>query len=281
MTLRQALDQSLNVPSVQVLYLAGIENTMATARKMGITSLGDGKNFGLSLVLGGAEVKLVDLVTAYGVFANDGISEGQNYILKVTSGDGTVLEEYKKDEERVLDQQVVRMMSDILSDNNARAPIFGFNNALHLADRPVAAKTGTTQDGRDGWLVGYTPSLAVGIWAGNNNNTPMTQAGAGISAAGPLWHEFMTQALKDTPVEIFIKPDPVVTDKIMLNGSYNGPDGIHSILYYVNKKDPQGPPPSNPEVDPQFKNWETVVLNWAGGFSISTPTPENSPTPTQ
>jgi len=280
-TARQAIGMSLNVPSVQVLYLAGLDDTINLAHQMGITTLNDRSRYGLSLVLGGGEVKLVDMVSAYSVFANDGIKEAQNFILKVVANDGTVLEEYRKDEERVLDPQIARTISDMLSDNKARAPEFGYNSALYFPDRPVAAKTGTTQENRDGWLIGYTPSLAAGVWTGNNDNSSMTAAGAGVSAAGPMWHEFMSRALDGTPVENFIKPDPVQTDKIMLNGQYLGPDGIHSILYYVDKTDPQGPPPTNPSDDPQFKNWEAVVERWAmnTGQINMTPLPTPAPTP--
>ena len=261
-TMRQALGQSLNVPSVQVLYLAGIDNTIDLAHKMGITTLNDRSRYGLSLVLGGGEVRLVDMVAAYGVFANDGIKVPQTFIQKVSTGDGTVLEEYKHDEERVLEPQITRLVSDILSDNNARGPIFGYNSPLYFPGRQVAAKTGTTQENRDGWLVGYTPSLVVGVWTGNNNNESMTKQGAGLSAAGPMWNSFMSSALEGTAPEQFIEPDPITTDKIMLNGDYNGPNGIHSILYYADKKDPAGPPPSNPHEDSQFKNGEEAIQRW-------------------
>jgi membrane peptidoglycan carboxypeptidase len=229
---------------------------------MGITTLNDRSRYGLSLVLGGGEVRLVDMVAAYGVLANDGIRVPQTFIQKVSAGDGTILEEYKHDEERVLEPQIARLVSDVLSDNNARGPIFGYNSPLYFPGRQVAAKTGTTQENRDGWLVGYTPTLVVGVWTGNNNNKSMTQQGAGLSAAGPMWNSFMSRALADTAPEQFIEPDPITTDKIMLNGDYNGPNGIHSILYYADKNDPAGTPPSNPNEDSQFKNWEEAVQRW-------------------
>jgi 1A family penicillin-binding protein len=261
-TMRQALGQSLNIPSVQVLYLAGIDNSIDLAHKAGITTLNDRSRYGLSLVLGGGEVRLVDMVAAYGVFANDGVRVSQSFIQKIVTGDGTILEEYKKEEERVLEPQIARLISDILSDNNARGPVFGYNSSLYFPDRQIAAKTGTTQENRDGWLIGYTPSLVAGVWTGNNNNDSMTKQGAGISAAGPMWNEFMSRALGGVPSENFIKPDPVATDKIMLDGNYRGPSGIHSILFYVNKNDPTGPFPSNPNDDPQFANWEETVQRW-------------------
>lgn len=276
-TIREALGQSLNVPSVKVLYLAGIDETIELAHKMGITTLNDRSRYGLSLVLGGGEVKLVDMVSAFSVFANDGVKEKQSFILKVVASDGTVLEEYRKDEERVVETQVARMISDILSDNKARGPVFGYNSSLYFPERQVAAKTGTTQENRDGWLIGYTPSITAGVWTGNNNNKPMTAAGAGVSAAGPMWHEFMARALEETPPESFIQPDPVQIDKIMLNGQYYGINGIHSILYYVDKHNPAGSFPYVPQEDPQFKNWEEPVLRWAGGFGQINISPSPSP----
>jgi membrane peptidoglycan carboxypeptidase len=218
------------------------------------------------------------MVSSYGVFANDGVRIAPSFIQKIVAADGTVLEEYKKEEERVLEPQITRLVSDVLSDNNARGPVFGYNSPLYFSDRPTAAKTGTTQENRDGWLIGYAPSLVAGVWTGNNDNTSMTREGAGLSAAAPIWHEFMARALTDTPPEQFIKPDPITTDKIMLNGSYNGPNGIHAILFYVNKNDPTGSYPSNPSSDSQFNHWESSVQRWLGSI---TPTnqPSSSPNP--
>ena len=290
-TMRQALAQSLNIPSVKILYLASIDKTIDLAEKAGLTTLQENRsNLGLSLVLGGAEVKLLDIVSAYGTFANDGLHQTPAFILKVEDGAGNVLEEYKPKEERVLSQQTSRIITSMLSDNRARSPVFGPNSSLYFPGRPVAAKTGTTQENRDAWVVGYTPSLSVGVWVGNNDNKSMTKQGAGISASGPIWHEFIAKALKDQPVEEFLSPDPVEVDKIMLNGSYyierpapealgqeegtetsqsSTPEAIsaserevHSILYYTDKEDPLGPFPSNPSTDPQFKNWEWSVKNY-------------------
>jgi membrane peptidoglycan carboxypeptidase len=207
------------------------------------------------------------MVAAYGVFANDGIKVPQNFIKKITTGNGIVLEEYKKEEQRVLEPQVARLISDILSDNNARGPVFGYNSPLYFPDRQVAAKTGTTQENRDGWLIGYTPSLVVGVWTGNNNNTPMTKQGAGLSAAGPMWNEFMRRALENYPSEKFIAPDPITTDRIMLNGNYQSSEGIHTILYYLDKDNPLGSFTSGSQNDPQFKNWENAVKIWFNTFN--------------
>ncbi|KKT82299.1 MAG: hypothetical protein A2925_00170 [Candidatus Yanofskybacteria bacterium RIFCSPLOWO2_01_FULL_44_22] len=264
-TLRQSLSRSLNVPSVKVLYLAGVDNTIDLARKMGITTLEDRSRYGLSLVLGGAEVKLVDLVSAYGVFANEGVRNPWYIVKKIELPNGDILEESKPSPLRVVDPKITRLVSDILSDNSARSPVFGFSSSLYFPDFDVAAKTGTTQENRDAWVAGYSPNFAAGVWVGNNDNQSMTREGAGISAAGPMWHEFMVKALSALPRETFNPPDPVFTNKIMLNGQYlykneqaSGQE-MHNILFYVNKNDPLGPFPENPSADPQFNNWEWAI----------------------
>ena len=234
LTAREALAQSLNIPSVAMLYLAGIEETIKTAKNMGITSLNE-NYYGLSLVLGGGEVKLLDQTAAYGVFATEGIKHEKTPILKIEDATGRILEEYEDKPTKVLSAQSARLISDILSDNAARSPVFGANSVLYFADRPVAVKTGTTQKYRDAWTMGYTPSLAVGVWVGNNNNDPMARAGAGVAAAGPLWRDFIKRAyenkkeascedssffcLPNRP-EAFTKPEIITTGKAMLNGSF-------------------------------------------------------------
>ena len=294
-TFRGALANSLNVPSVKVAYLAGINNVINLAENMGITTLKDRSRYGLSLGLGAGEVKLLDITSAFGVFANDGVKNNPTGILKVEDAGGRILEEYNDSGEKVVSEQIARMINDILSDNAARAPMFGLYSPLSLGERPAAAKTGTTQDpndenkARDAWIIGYTPSLAAGVWTGNNNNVPIEKGGAGVMAAGPIWHDFMTQALKGAPVENFTKPDPIIAEKPILNGQYrisvklkinknNGllatektPAGqieernfieIHNILYWVDRDNPQGPMPDRPKNDSQYKNWEDALQNW-------------------
>jgi len=265
-SLREALAQSLNVPSAKILYLAGIEDTIRLAEDAGLTTLKDRSRFGLSLVLGGGEVKPLELTAAYGAFAQDGMMRSTNPILKIIDSQGDIVEEFREESKRILEPQTARLVTDILSDNAARAPIFGLQSPLFFSDRPVAAKTGTTQDFKDAWVVGFTPSLVVGVWAGNNDNRPMTQQGAGIAAAGPLWHNFMAEALKDKPVEEFVKPDPVQTLAIPLLNGVEG-EAPHSILFYVSKENLNSSPPSNPNFDSQFKNWEAAVQRWAFGQS--------------
>ncbi|TSC91148.1 MAG: 1A family penicillin-binding protein [Parcubacteria group bacterium Gr01-1014_2] len=262
-TLRQALGSSLNIPSVKILYLAGVNESIERANDLGINFLGDSNNFGLSLVLGGGDVRPLDLVSAYGVFANDGIYNQSSFILKVEDAEGKIIEEFDLDPQRKVAEQTARTINDILSDNSARGLLFGLNSLLNISDRPVAVKTGTTQKFRDAWTIGYTPSIVTGVWVGNNDNTEMTAEGGGISAGAPIWREFILEILKDESVEEFQKPDPVFIDKIMLNGSYVDENGeTHTILHYLDKADPRGPVPSNPSNDPQYNNWEWAVKNY-------------------
>ncbi len=210
-TIRTALQNSLNIPAVKTLYMAGIDNTLATAHAMGITTLNDPSQYGLSLVLGAGEVKLLDMTSAYGVFANQGVQQDNTWMLRVEDSNGKVLDEYKnKTGKRVLDQQVAYLISNILSDDPSRARTFGAGSALTLPGRPVAAKTGTTNSYKDAWTLGYTPSLVAGVWSGNNDGTPMT-SGGGAFAAAPIWHDFMVKALAGTPVEQFTKPSGIKT----------------------------------------------------------------------
>lgn len=289
-TIRKALAGSLNIPAVKALYLAGVGNVIELARDLGYSTLVDKDRYGLSLVLGGGEVKLIEHVNAYSAFSREGYLNPISYILKVEDADGNILEEFKKDEKKVLDPKVARMINDILSDNNARAYAFGESNWLTLGARPVAAKTGTTNDYRDAWTIGYTPSLVAGVWVGNNDNSEMKRGAAGGVVAAPIWHDFMQKVLGDTPIEQFKKPEIPKTGKPMLDGEagtevvvkidkasgllatdltpenyieervYSEP---HSILYYVDKDDPLGDAPKDPNTDPQFELWESRVLEWA------------------
>ncbi len=205
-TVRSALSQSLNIPAVQALTMVGIDEVIDTAEDLGLTTLGDRKRFGPSLVLGGAEVRLVELVGAYSAFANHGLSVRPQSILEITTRDGRVLDWRTPLPQQVFRAETAFQISSILSDNQARAPIFGTRGPLSFADRPVAAKTGTTQSYRDAWTVGYTPSVAVGVWVGNDDNQPLRPGSAGAMAAAPLWRAFMDEYLADTEVEVFEIP---------------------------------------------------------------------------
>jgi len=202
-TLREALAQSLNVPSVKVLYsMAGLEDSIKTAQDMGITTLDKPPSFyGLALVLGGGEVKLLDMASAYVVFAANGLKIAPSFISKIEDSEGNIIEENKKTQIRVLEPKITDLINSILSDNEARAPIFGSRSYMYFDNYQVAAKTGTTQNAKDGWIIGYTPSLVTGVWVGNNNNIPMQLVGA--TSAGPIWKAFMDQALPKFPKENF------------------------------------------------------------------------------
>ena len=291
MSLRNALAQSINVPSVKLLYLVGLPDALETAQRMGITTLKKEKDYGLSLVLGGGEVSLLDMTTAYGVFAAGGVKHEPVGILQVRNHVGEIIEEnVPSNGEEVLPKNSALIISDILSDNVARTPTFGSASALYIKDTAVAAKTGTTNDNKDAWVMGYTPNLVVGVWSGNNDNKTMRNGGVAVS--GPLWNAFMQYAIPRFPAVAFEKPaiDPDYENlKPILRGKWLSTETIEvdittgqpatdttppeyktqqtipitrSILYWVNKADPLGPRPSNPSSDPQFHLWDPPVLNW-------------------
>ncbi len=212
-TVRTALAGSLNIPAVQALSLAGVSNSITTARNMGITTLNKpASTYGLSLVLGSGEVKLADHVNAYESFANGGVHYDPTMVLKIYDSRDKVLEDNTKPAtpKKVLDPQVAYLITSMLSDAGARSYIFGssLNVPGHSASgqggQGVAVKTGTTEHFNDAWTVGYTPSIVAGVWAGNNDNKPMTSQAADISA--PIWKGFMSAALNSKPIETFNRP---------------------------------------------------------------------------
>lgn len=206
-SMRQAMAGSLNVPAVKTLALVGVDNAVQTAHDLGITSpLAD---CGLSLVLGGCEVRLLDHVAAYSVIANEGIKNPETPILKILDKTGNVLEQFQPNPQTVLDPQVAYELISIMTDNNARAFIFGANSPLILPDRVVAAKTGTTQNWHDGWTLGFTPSLVAGVWAGNNNGDLLKKGADGVVVAAPIWHDFMKAALATSTPETFTVPSGI------------------------------------------------------------------------
>jgi len=305
-SMREALAQSINVPAVKTLYLAGLENTLGLAKAMGIQNLSSAGRYGLTLVLGGGEVSLLDITSAYGVFANNGTRVPYLAIQKIEDRDGNVIEETISEPREVLSEETSAKISDVLSDNAARTPAFGANSFLYFPNRDVAVKTGTTNDYKDAWIIGYTPSLVVGAWAGNNANTSMEKKVAGFIIA-PFWNEFMQTALKTVPVEKFAKlPKEDSLDlKPILRGKWQGGESyfidrisgklateytpietieeittgeVRSILYSVTKSDPRGPEPVNPERDSQFTLWDAPVRAWARQQGIVTFSPQNLPT---
>ena len=288
--MRSTLAMSLNVPAVKVLYLASIDGTLDLAHRMGITTLNDRKRYGLSLVLGGGEVKLLDMTSAFSVFATEGIRNPVQSVLKIVDSDGKIYQQEELKSERVMDVQIARKISSILSDNVARTPIFGAKSPLILADRTVAAKTGTTSEFRDAWTMGYTPSIAVGVWAGNNDNHPMKFGADGVFVAAPIWHDFMTRVLENKPVENFVAYDSYkqndakiasvgVQAKITYYNNKTGkkiseqkakktdPNKVDKKIEYVSASNKQESAPKDaftlamPLVtDPMYKNWTTISV---------------------
>ncbi len=294
--LRNALAQSLNIPAVKTLYLAGVKDSLKLAADMGITTLNDPDRYGLTLVLGGGEVKLLDMTYAYGVFANEGVRAEPRSILRIEDTRGNIIEENQVQTKRVVDKNATLMISDILSDNVARTPLWGSNSLVNFPGKSVASKTGSTNSLRDAWLMGYAPNISVGAWVGNNDNTPM---GGGLSGliVTPMWREFMDIALAKLPEETFSQPEiNRVGIKPILRGEYIDTSNlfsllqenqqidisavyqnIHSILYYVDKRDPLGPNPQNPANDPQYENWEYAVQTWKNQtYKLSTTTVEST-----
>ncbi len=276
MSLRSALAQSVNVVAVKTLYLVGVDSALEMARRLGITTLLNRDRYGLTLVLGGGEVSLLEMTGAYAVFANDGLKRPPVAILEVRDASGNVLEAYEEKAERVMDSQIARLTGDVLSDNVARAPSFGSDSALYFPGYQVAAKTGTTNDYRDAWIMGYTTEIVAGAWAGNNDNRPMQKKVAGFIVA-PMWNEFMRYAFEKYPPRQFPSPAPEPElDSLppVLRGNWNTnpSEGVHEILHWVNKGAPRTGRPLDPWNDSQYRNWELPVALWAGAAMVSTST---------
>ncbi len=286
-TIRKALQGSLNIPAVKMLALIGVQNGLDFAESLGYTFT-NRDQYGLAMVLGGAEVKLIEHVGAYAVFANEGVKQETTMILKVEDGTGSTLFEWKEEEgERVVDRNVSAMLSNVLSDDASRAYAFGSGGLLTLGGRPVAAKTGTTNDYKDAWTVGYTPSLVAGVWTGNTDGTRMKNAG-GSTVAAPVWNAFMRGALQGTPVEAFPGASIPLTGKPVLDGvmpsqqitidtisgklvtEYTPEEyreekicgEYHSILHYVDPSNPRGAVPANPDRNSLYSAWESAIASY-------------------
>ncbi len=268
MSVRRALAESRNIPAVKALYLAGVQDSIDTASVMGITGLKKANQYGLSLALGGAEVSPLDMAAAYGVFGQNGVRHPVTGILKIERSSGEILEEYKEDPKQVIDNQIARLMNDVLSDKYARAPIFGTNYFAN--DRQVGIKTGTTNSSRDAWTVGYTPSISISAWMGNNDNTPMAQQ-ASARIIGPMWKKVMDYELARVPIETFEEPDPIDSSlKPYLRGAWQTYDGqVHSELYWINRNNVTGEAPGFGSTDPLFRNFEAGIQAYGGTYAGS------------
>jgi membrane carboxypeptidase/penicillin-binding protein len=225
--LRSALANSYNIPAVKALQFVGIPRMLEVAHRLGVNSL-NRSDYGLSLTLGGGDVTLLEMVGAYAAFANGGRRISPVAVLKLIDGEGHVIEDVQRQIEgntvglEVISPQHAYLITDILADNEARVPAFGTQSVLNLG-RPAAVKTGTTNDWRDNWTIGYTPDLVTGVWVGNNDNTPMRGV-SGVAGAAPIWHNFMEEALRDAPVRPFARPEGIIALEICANsGTLPGP----------------------------------------------------------
>lgn len=304
LSMRYALGNSVNIPAVKMLKLNGVDSMIATASAMGITTFTDPSRYGLSLTLGGGEVTMYDMAEAFGVFANQGYRVNLVPILKVTDPRGKVLEEYKPPASpifgaKVLPQSVAFIMSDILADNGARAMEFGDNSQLYIPGKIVSAKTGTTNDFRDNWTFGYTPSYVVSVWVGNNDNSPMTYLASGITGAAPIWHDIMSHLLENKPPQPYTQPSDVIRKEVCVVTGLM-PDGKcqtrmeyfvrgteNSLTRYVaenqnmwvDKDTQQPPPPGVADTNLELKQ-QTVIKDVTGEtFCLSCPSPTPSASP--
>lgn len=305
-SLRNALGSSRNVPAVKLLYLVGIPDALKTAKDFGLKTLTNPNQYGLTLVLGGGEVTLLDMVTAYGVFATEGIYNEPVSILEVQDKQGNILEKFDQPTNtRVYPEEPIRKLNDVLSDNNARLGLFGsVNNFMYFGERDVAGKTGTTNNNKDAWMMGYSPNIVVGVWSGNNDNTSMTR---GSTISGLLWREYMNTALQKTPNESFTPPSYSTEGlKPILKGNWMGGEvvridsiskklatewtpeetieelvitDVNSILHWINKDNPiSGEPIRSGN---QYINWQYSVKKWWEQNKQNYPTIDQSDVPTQ
>ena len=236
-TIRNSLANSLNIGAVKVLKLNGVETFIASASAMGITTFKDPANYGFSLTLGGGEVYMTDMATAYGVLANMGVKQNLTPIIKVEDKDGKILEEFKENPgERVLSRETSYIIQNILSDDRARSMVFGAGSLLNIKKHPeVAVKTGTTNDLRDNWTYGYTSDYVVGTWVGNNDNSKMRGVVSGISGAAPIWNKIMTEILKDKTVKKPVMPTNIIGINVCnLTGGAVPEGGCDSHYEYFN-----------------------------------------------
>lgn len=295
---RFALGNSYNVPAVKVLALVGVGEMIRKAREMGITTFEDESRYGLSLTLGGGEVKMTEMATAFGAFANEGIRVDPVPVLKVVDSRGKVLEEFKqKAGKRVLPSEIAFLISSILSDNSARTAAFGPNSLLNIKGKTVAVKTGTTDDKRDNWTIGYTPSFLVATWVGNNDNTPMHPSlASGITGAAPIWNGIMSEVLKDKINEAFKVPSGVKSVEIcsvtgglknegcnnrfeyFLAGTEPTKDTFKKVKVWVDRETGKIVPAGTPNAE---EKEEVVIADpfLKEDFCVSCPRPEPSPSP--
>ncbi len=238
-TLRNSLGNSLNIPAVKVLKLNGLETFVASASAMGIRSLNDPEKYGLSLTLGGGEVTMVDMAVAFGTLANMGVRQDLTAIIEIRDKKGEVLEKFEDiPGERVITRETSFLVHNILSDDGARGMVFGSGSMLNIKGHPeVAVKTGTTNDMRDNWTIGYTSDYVVTVWVGNNDNSKMGYLVSGTTGAAPIWNKLMTEILKEKPVKKMTMPQNIVRMEVCnLTGQLVPEEGCESHYEYFNKE---------------------------------------------
>ncbi len=306
--LRYALANSYNIPAVKMLAYNGVENFIASSSAFLITTFKDPKNYGLSLTLGGGEVPMTEMVQAYSALANRGIPRKLNYVLKVEDRNGKMLYEFKDpnynhdvkkplslpnylamDGKRAISEDAAFIVSHILQDNSARSSAFGSNSELVIPDKSVSVKTGTTDDLRDNWTIGYTPNFLVAVWVGNNDFSPMNQGVAsGLTGASPVWNGVMSYLIKDQPNLPPVKPAGVIGAQVCSDTGvlaaqqgegYNCPTRFEYLIEGTNSKasiakqpvpvnkdtDQYLPDPNNPAVEMREK---TVIKDMFGQYCI-------------
>jgi 1A family penicillin-binding protein len=247
MSIRTALGNSINTIAVKTLANVGLENMLTTAFEMGLKTLEPTtenlRRYGLAVTLGGAEVKMIDLASAYCAFANGGKKMEPVGILKVEDREGRVLEEFRPVEHKsAMTPQEAFIISNILSDNSARELTFGRSNSLVIPNYQVSVKTGTTNDKRDNWTIGWTPNLIAAVWVGNNDNSPMGKVASGVSGASPIWRRIMLYELPKRPKEDFPIPDKIVNMEVDSMSGYPAHDGFPAKSeYFIDGTQPKSP----------------------------------------
>jgi len=235
-TLRTALASSYNIPAVKTLAVLGVNKMIDLGQQMGITTWNDRSRYGLALTLGAGEVKMTDMAVVYGTLANMGQRVNLKPIMNVTDYKGKVLSNFEgNSSQKVLDTKVAYLLTDILKDNQARMPAFGPSSYLVIPNHEVAVKTGTTNDKKDNWTIGYTSDLVVTVWVGNNDNTPMSAVASGITGASPIWNNIIKDLLKDKPNHQFQKPEDLIKLQICAMNGLLPCDGCPSKEEYFLK----------------------------------------------
>lgn len=301
-SMRTALGNSFNVPAVEMLKMNTLESMIATASAMGISTFKDPSRYGLSLTLGGGEVTMLDMTTAFGVFANQGYRVDLHPILKVIDRNGDILEQYSPPKspifgKKVIPSSVAWIISDILADNNARLMEFGPNSELKINKKFVSVKTGTTNDFKDNWTIGYTPQYAVSVWVGNNDRTPMSGLVSGLTGAAPIWNKLMTHILEGKEPKSPPKPSDVVTKAVCTTTGQLPTEGCPTRYeYFVKGTEPRssgfaksavwidkgtGNIAKEGQTDNVESKEEVVYTDPLGNkYCVSCPTPTPTPPPT-